>query len=97
MGLPLFEFTCGLLLLSGYHGRTGLLSMIGMLGLFIAAMASAAMRGLPVHCGCFGSHTWLDSSPWIAMARDLGLLLCAIYVYGFYIKKDASVAAVNRV
>jgi uncharacterized membrane protein YphA (DoxX/SURF4 family) len=81
LGLPLFEFTCGLLLLSGYFCAIGLLGIIGMLVLFLAALLSAVFRGLPVDCGCFGAQSWLDANPGVSLARDGVLLLGALFAY----------------
>jgi putative oxidoreductase len=96
LGLPLFELICGLLLLSGYFCTTGLLSVIGMLVVFLAAMVSAIVRGLPINCGCFGMHSWLDAKPWISMPRDMLLLFCAVYAYWYYTKCNARVRASTR-
>jgi hypothetical protein len=60
---------------------TGLLSIIGMLVLFLAALLVAVLRGLPVECGCFGAHSWLDANPWVALVRDGVLLGGAVYAY----------------
>jgi uncharacterized membrane protein YphA (DoxX/SURF4 family) len=81
LGLPLFELACGLFLLTGYFCTTGLLSVIGMLVLFLAALLVAVVRGLPVECGCFGAHSWLDANPLVALARDGVLLAGAVYAY----------------
>lgn len=81
LALPLFELTCGLLMLTGYLCATGLLSSIAMLIVFLASLLYAVVRGLPINCGCFGAHSWLDANPWIALVRDGVLLLCAIYAY----------------
>ena len=81
LALPLFELACGLLMLTGYSCATGLLSSITMLCLFLAALLSAVVRGLPINCGCFGAHSWLDANPWMALVRDSVLLLCALYAY----------------
>ena len=83
LGLPLFEVMCGLSLLTGHFCATGLLSIISMLFLFLAALLSAIARGLPFDCGCFGAHSWLDTNPWISLMRDSMLFLCAIYAYGY--------------
>lgn len=91
-GLPLFEFACGFLVLSGYRGRAGALSMIALLALFCAATLAAIMRGVPVNCGCFGRQSLLDASPWMVISRDIGLLGCAIYIYGIYMKKEMELA-----
>jgi len=81
LGLPLFELACGLFLLTGYFCATGLLSIIGLLVLFLAALLVAVVRGLPVECGCFGAHSWLDANPWMALVRDGVLLAGAVYAY----------------
>ena len=81
LGLPLFELACGLFLLTGYFCATGLLSVIGLLVLFLGALLVAVVRGLPVECGCFGAHSWLDVNPWLALVRDGVLLAGAVYAY----------------
>ena len=89
LGLPPFELICGFLVLSGYFCGTGLLSIISLLVIFLAAMVSAIVRGVPIDCGCFGMHSWLDTNPWISVLRDMLLLLCAVYAYRYYIGCDA--------
>ncbi len=81
LGLPLFELVCGLLLLTGYFCATGLLSIISLLIVFLAALLTAVVRGISVDCGCFGPQAWLDANPWLSLLRDSALLLCAIYAY----------------
>jgi len=81
LGLPLFELTCGLLLLTGYFCATGLLGIIGMLVLFLGALLSAVLRGLPVDCGCFGSLSWLGTNSVVSLVRDGVLLLGALFAY----------------
>jgi putative oxidoreductase len=81
LGLPLFEFTCGIFVLSGFLLRLGLLGTVSMLMVFIFAMTAALLKGLTIDCGCFGAHSWLDSNPWIALIRDAILLSLAVFVY----------------
>lgn len=92
LGLPLFEFVCGVLLLTGYFCATGLLGCILMLVLFLAAIVSALVRGIPVDCGCFGAHSWLDVNPWVSLARDGVLLLGALYAYRYYLTRSIASA-----
>jgi putative oxidoreductase len=96
LGLPLFELACGMLLLTPRHCTTGLLSVISLLGIFLAALLSAVARNLPVNCGCFGAATFFDASPGVAFARDLGLLLCAILAYRYELTRDSSTATKSR-
>ena len=81
LGLPLFELSCGLFVLSGFCFRIGVLGILGMLLVFMTALVLALLRGLDIDCACFGTHFWLGSSPWAALVRDAILLLCAAFVY----------------
>jgi len=72
-GLPFAEIALGLLLLGGIATRV----------VFIAAVASAAARGLSIDCGCFGGGG--DVAPGqtaysIEILRDIGLLLLAAWL-----------------
>jgi uncharacterized membrane protein YphA (DoxX/SURF4 family) len=82
-GLPLFELGCGLFLLTGIFYRIGALGVLAMLAIFTAALLSALVRGLSIHCGCFGAASWLDSNPWVALVRDALLLLLAAIAYQY--------------
>jgi uncharacterized membrane protein YphA (DoxX/SURF4 family) len=86
MGLPLFELVCGLLVLTGFFLRVGILGILTMLVLFTAALAITLLRGLSVNCGCFGAHSWLDSNPWIALLRDGIFLGLAVFVYKYRLR-----------
>jgi hypothetical protein len=78
-----FELACGLSLLTVYFCATGLLSIISLHILFLLALLAAAVRGLPVDCGCFGGQSWLDANPWAALLRDGALLTGAVYAYRY--------------
>ena len=83
LALPLFELSCGLLVLTGFFLRVGLLGLLGLLVVFAAATIAALLRGLSVDCGCFGPHSWFDTAPWVVLLRD-GILLAItafLYVY----------------
>lgn len=62
--LPALEMVCGLALIVGWSIRGAALIVQTMLFIFTLAIVSAWLRGLEIHCGCFGS--WLDwgSYPW---------------------------------
>jgi len=87
LGLPLFELICGLLVLTGFFLRIGIIGILAMLAIFMAALAIALARGLSINCGCFGAHSWLDSNPWAALARDGILLGFAVFVYERSLRK----------
>jgi len=80
LGLPWFELACSLMVLTGFHLRAGALGLVAMLTVFTIAIASALLRGLSIDCGCFGSHSWLDSNPWIALLRDVIFLTLALFL-----------------
>ncbi len=51
--LPWVELLCGLLLLAGYWRQTALLTVTGLMVLFVIATGQAWGRGLDIACGCF--------------------------------------------
>ena len=82
--LPPFEILAALLLLVRSGVSIGSLSLMGLSGIFLIALVSAVLRGLPVDCGCFGSSG--PSSPskiWLAVCRDVVLLGMSLFVYSF--------------
>ena len=52
--LPFVEIVLGLLLVVGAFTRTVAVLSGGLLLVFVAAVFSAAVRGLSIDCGCFG-------------------------------------------
>jgi uncharacterized membrane protein YphA (DoxX/SURF4 family) len=53
-GLPFLEIALGLLLAAGAFTRVAGAVSAALVLVFIAAVASAAARGLSIDCGCFG-------------------------------------------
>lgn len=89
--LPWLEVAIGLLLIFGVMVRqTAVFGGLIML-IFIAAIISVWARGMLIDCGCFGGGGALDPSLaasvhrtyFIEIMRDLGLALCALYLYFF--------------
>lgn len=54
--LPWIELCCGAALVAGVGIRAHLLLVVGMLAVFIGAIASAMTRDLDISCGCFSTH-----------------------------------------
>jgi uncharacterized membrane protein YphA (DoxX/SURF4 family) len=82
-GLPFAEIALGVLLLAGIATRLVAVASAVLLLVFIAAVTSAAARGLSIDCGCFGGGG--DVAPGqaaygIEIARDVGLLLLAVWL-----------------
>jgi hypothetical protein len=80
LGLPIFEIGAGLLVIAGWQLRPAALAIVSMLTGFSLGIGIALVRGLKIDCGCFG-QSWLDSQPPVALARDLILLVAAVWVY----------------
>ena len=73
----------GLLLLTGIAVRPTALATAVLLGVFVAAVASAAARGLSIDCGCFGGGGPVPPGQTAYAAeivRDLGLLAAAAWL-----------------
>jgi uncharacterized membrane protein YphA (DoxX/SURF4 family) len=81
--LPFVEVLLGLMLLVGYAVRPAAVAAAGLLTLFVAAVASAAARGLSIDCGCFGGGGPVPAGQTAygaEIARDLGLLALAAWL-----------------
>jgi uncharacterized membrane protein YphA (DoxX/SURF4 family) len=79
-GLPFAEIAIGVLLLVGLATRLVAGAAAVLLLVFVAAVASAALRGLSIDCGCFGAGGRVapgNTAYTAEIARDLGLLLLA--------------------
>lgn len=81
--LPTIELIVGFALILGLLTR--IFAVIGALFFiaFIIGIAAAWARGLEINCGCFGSHG-VPADPQrqyaIDIARDIGLLLCCVWL-----------------
>jgi protein-disulfide isomerase len=77
-GLPPFELVLAALLVAGVATRVvGLIAEIA-LAVFVAAIASAGLRGLRIDCGCFGGGGTVAHTHYLLdLARD-GLLLVVL-------------------
>ena len=70
------EIVAAAALVTGIFWRGGAITLGGMLVVFIAMIFQAILRGIDIHCGCFGESSHAVSFSLIA--QDFGLLLCAI-------------------
>lgn len=79
-GLPFAEIGLGLLLVAGVYTRLVALCSAALLMVFIAAVISAAVRGLTIDCGCFGGGGMVgvgQTRYGSEIVRDLGFLVLA--------------------
>ena len=71
--LPWLELLVGWALLLGVNGRAAASAALGMFGLFLAALGSVVLRGIPLpNCGCFGGA--MHFSPLQGLAFDSAML-----------------------
>ncbi|MCB9557410.1 MAG: DoxX family membrane protein [Deltaproteobacteria bacterium] len=77
--LPAIELVTGLLLLIGLKTRACLLVVNGLLVIFIAAIASAMVRGLDIGCGCFSVGTAATAMTTSTLLWDVVWLAMGIY------------------
>ena len=87
--LPWIEIGVALLLILGVSVKKISLVSVVLMVMFIIAVGQAWARGLPINCGCFGNGGITTDGKVHALtyfteiARDLGLLILAIYAYRF--------------
>lgn len=79
LGLPPLEILYGLALLASRWRRQAAFGVTLLCLLFLAALTSAAFRGISVECSCFGSA---EAEPiWRTIGRDVLLLVASSGLY----------------
>ncbi len=83
--LPWVELGAGAMLIAGFRARAAALMVVGMMVVFIVAVAIALYNGLDMSCGCFASQGAQDEDPisYLTLLRDLAWLVLAVYVFLF--------------
>lgn len=76
--LPWLELVCGLALITGFQYRGSVLLINLMTILFIIALATAAIRGISIDCGCFKAAAATENSAMDALWLDLGLIILTL-------------------
>lgn len=82
-GLPFVEIGLGLLLVAGVFTWVVAVAVAALVLVFIAAVVSAAVRGLTIDCGCFGGGGTVgigQTEYGSEIVRDVGLLLLAVWL-----------------
>ncbi len=82
--IPMLEFLCGVLLLSGRMKKGSSFWITTMLSVFLIALISAYARGLDISCGCFSLETAGSKSDILArIIEDIFLLAGSLIVFIF--------------
>jgi len=83
-GLPFLELAVGILLILGLRTRLAAGLSLGLLCVFVTAVASAWVRGLSITCGCFGGGGVAPHVDWTTyakeIARDAGLIALSAWL-----------------
>jgi len=79
IALPLFEIVLGAYLLLGWQLRIVSVVSVALLLVFIAALSSVVIRGIPTPCGCFGPRE-TDPVTWLTILRDGAAVIPAAYL-----------------
>jgi putative oxidoreductase len=76
--LPAVEIVAALAMLTGVLWRGGVLLLAGMLAFFVFAVFQAILRGIDIHCGCFGKASHPVS--FLLIAQDQLLLVGCLFL-----------------
>ena len=85
--LPWIELFCGTLLLLGVWSESVLVSVVGILALFILVTGQAWLRGLKISCGCFDLKL-------IGLKSNLPALAAFLESAGFAFFRNIGLAAI---
>jgi uncharacterized membrane protein YphA (DoxX/SURF4 family) len=83
--MPWIEFIAGICLIIGFKYKGANLLIIGMLLVFIAALAISHARGININCGCFSTASSVKSD---LLARIIEDILMAIGCIVIGLSKD---------
>ena len=78
--LPWVEVICGICLICKYFYSGAIVVLMALMGLFVAALGSAWIRGLDIRCGCFGGSSGMSNDP-IWIGRDFLIFSALVLLY----------------
>ena len=90
--LPWIEIACAAALVVGRWIEEATAVLMAMLAVYIVGIAAAMVRGLDIHCGCFGAYD--TSSTTVVLVRDVVFLGIAIGIIVTNRKRAARSSAV---
>jgi len=78
--LPWVELLAGLAIATGIGLEGGALAAIGMLAVFLIALAASLYRGLDISCGCFSTSAAADRISWLYLVRSRPAARSTLYL-----------------
>ena len=87
--LPALELITGFLWVLNRAAVSAATTIFGLCALFVVALGTAILRGLPLNCGCFGAP-FGGSTPTVALLRDVFFLAATGYWLFAAKPRDAS-------
>ena len=88
--LPWTEMVCGVSLVVGFVRGGSLLTLNGLLLIFLMALALSLYRGLDISCGCFSLGQDGEKIALETLARDAVLLIFGIWLGFLEFKRSSS-------
>ncbi len=86
--MPFLEIILGVLLVVGLLTRWTAIAGGVLMAVFIAGIISVWVRGISIDCGCFGGGGSTGATQYpLDIARDVGLLACAVWLVVFPLTK----------
>jgi uncharacterized membrane protein YphA (DoxX/SURF4 family) len=85
--LPPLEILCGLSLLWAKTRLPSAIILIGLMLVFIVAIAAVWLRGLDISCGCFGTSEGETNYLWLII-RDLLFIVALLFSVSKFSKTE---------
>ncbi|EKD38822.1 MAG: DoxX family protein [uncultured bacterium] len=79
--LPWLELLLGLCLFFGILLPGAIVTVTGLMVVFLGALAFNQIRGLDIHCGCFSTDTEEGPAGLGTVLRDLAFLAISLYLF----------------
>ena len=86
--LPWLEFSCGLMLISGYFVKGSALIVNLLMIIFMSAFIINIFRGIDVSCGCFSLSIQETKSLYLYLIRDGLILLAGFWLLYYQLNSD---------
>lgn len=83
LGLPPLEIATGCMLLFACGLRKAALLSLALSACFTAAFAASILRGISVHCGCFGDFVLFGTSAQAGILHAMAIFALSAFLYHY--------------